>query len=216
MTRIGSVFARSARVVFARGILGVVAAGLAGCFVPAQDPRPNIDAPPTILNSSFPGSTTTPDDSVFLVTQIPNQIPNGKTSVRIDLDVVDEDSNPLYARAFVIGPAPSSVFDAGITDGAVPSAFVKRYFDETAFILRDGRGQADFTIPNDRFTETGRCYLVEVRVSSRFAVEANVVASPDERDQPEKAEDLAVRRYWVASYGPSTTSVDLSTCPVQP
>lgn len=186
------------------------------CLVPADDPVPNTDDPPRILPPGSAGSTTTPDDSVFLVTEDGFPIGSASTSVRITLDVVDDERAPIYARAFLVGPAPAGTVDAGVADAGPTDPFVRRFVDQEVVLRRDGHYRTTFELFNNQFGEPGTCYLVELRVSSAFAVDESSSAGGDAKAEPATPGDVAVARYWAAYYGAGHPSVDLSTCPVQP
>lgn len=204
-TSVGSDLASIRGVRFAPASFALAASfAMASCLVTDVNPSPNRNAPPRILLPGVSNSTTTPPDRVFLLAQ--SDTPGRVTSLDLALDVTDEDSDRLTYRAFVIGP------DAN-PDGGTSTGYVRRFAVDGGILLVNGRGKVSrFTIAANRFVPTGRCYGVEVRVSSAFR-DATDGASPE---TPATEGDVSSILYWVASYGVADTSIDLGSCPSQP
>jgi hypothetical protein len=175
------------------------------CLVTDTDPTPNRNSPPRILMPDIAGSMTTPPEAMFHIAEGP---PIGifKRDLELRLSVADDDSRDLVYRVFLIGQDLEA--DAGAT------GFGRRFLIEDDIPVNDeGLGKLEtIIVRGDRFIPTGRCYGVEIRVTSSFR-DASNGADPT---LPAQETDIDSIIYWVASYGPTDTSIDLTTCPVQP
>lgn len=200
----------------------VAALLLPSCLVTETRDIPPRNRAPLILAADVAGSITTPTDAVFLVASNPNPLLNQRADVRLSIDVEDADDDRLEYRVFIIAPQSSSGLDGGmVTDGGTaPAGFVRRPFANQGFLLAQQNDRTGYRgtinlilVPSYEFLPAGRCYGVEVRVSSSFRGE---MTDPFATDQhlPTRDGDLSSVLYWVASYGPSDTSVDLGSCPV--
>lgn len=182
------------------------------CLVTDLDPSPNRNSPPRILMPGVANSMTTPPDRVFLVAALPTA--GRERDVYLTMDVADDDTASLTYRVFVIGPAEAGL-DAGMNDdaGTSLSGFVRRFAISGSIPLANGRGLVSpIVITGDHFAPTGRCYGVEVRISSAFRDASNGTAP----ELPASNGDISSIVYWVASYGPTDTAIDLASCPSQP
>lgn len=216
-SRAGSVLAS-----FRVTALACAVVSLPGCLVTETRDIPPRNQPPVILSAGMAGSITTATDAVFLVSDDPDPLLNQRSNVPIAIDVVDPDDTVLEYRVFVIAPLSATGFDAGVPDGGTtaPAGFERVLYGAQRFPLAPQNDQATnrgtvttILVPGEAFQPAGRCYAVEVRVSGAFR---GAVSDPSATDQhlPVRTDDLAAVLYWVASYGPGDTSVDLATCPV--
>lgn len=195
---------------------------LPSCLVTETRDIPPRNQPPLILSPDVNGSVTTPNDAVFLVSSNPDPQLNQRIEVALSIDVTDSDDDFLEYRVFVIGPQSTSGFDAGVADAgaSAPSGFERRMYGGNTFSLAPqvdrvgNRGRVStIRVPNYEFLPSGRCYAVEVRVSSAFRGAADDPYATDQH-LPVRDGDISSVLYWVASYGLGDTSVDLASCPV--
>lgn len=185
--------------------LWLVTLCLPGCLVTEISPEPNQNEPPRILlpgQVSFTGqaSITTDPTTVYFVSPT-TALPEARTVVELNVDVEDNDSDPLEYNVFVTGAAPSTGFDAGSGTGVV----TRRATPETQTTGLSGRRASIKTIlPGDTYFETVRsCYRVEIRFSSDFRSDGFT---------PVTEGDVATISYWIGSLSDSSDVVDLATC----
>lgn len=202
--------------------LALALLSLPGCLVTETRDIPPRNQPPLILSADLTGSVTTATDAIFLVSETPDPLLNQRRNVPLSIDVEDPDDTVLEYRVFVIAPTSSTGFDGGVSNdgGTAPSGFERRLYSAQRFPLAPQRDRASnrgtvttILVPGDEFLPAGRCYGVEVRVSAAFRGAADDPYATD-KHLPLRTDDLSTVLYWVASYGPSDTSVDLATCPV--